>query len=336
MATHFVGQRGQYMGRSATVIAVAAVLSPLLGLLAPPAAAADRLLWLAEPQPAVMSAFSSRWLELRGSAPEWLSQTPAFGADMNITLTVRDEPAAMPTAGNAPELFLHLPRDQAGLTANRAGIYAEPSPAALLALWQQLLPDRRPAGILVGAGHQALWPQWQQAAQQLPLGVGFVRAGEQAQRVFALVRPGLGLLLYSAGTSAADPVALGVILRESLASGLPVLGTDPALLPAGALAVLHQEPAALGSQAAELAVALLNGKAGSIQEPQPLRRQINFQVARSLQLSALSQLEASPELSQNPGAATPAANAAKSNKPDSTDQNATGHDGHHQQTDKQP
>lgn len=318
MARHAFRLRGKTMRLGASVITVAAVLSSLLSLQATPATAADQVLWLADRQPAVMTAFSKHWQQLRGDAPVWLDQAPAPGTNASVTLIVRDQPAGEPASGSSPELFLRLPRDQASLTGKRAGIYAEASPAALLALWQQLLPDRQPAGILVGAGHQALWPQWQQAAQQLPLRPGFVRAGEQAQRVFALVRPGLGLLLYSAGTSAADPVALGVILRESLASGLPVLGTDPALLPAGALAVLHQEPTDLGIQAAALGVALLQTGATGAREPQPLHRQINFQVARSLQLSQVAQLDAGMDSHNNKSQA------------------GAEHNGQATQTDKQP
>jgi len=268
----------------------AAVASLFLICLTESALAADLLLWLAEPQPEVMTAFSARWQQLRGAAPELITQAASIDsattARVAALITIHEAPPADADASTGLHVVLRVPREQAPANRRQTGIYNEASPAAMLRLWQQLLPDRQPAGLLVGAANPRLWPYWQREAQRqhLMLRPGFVRAGEQAQRVFALTRPGFGVLLYSQQASNADPLALGVILRDSLASGLPVLGTVPALLPAGALAVLHQDDSALGDQAARVAFALLHGDNPLWQEPEPLQLALNHQVARSLQI----------------------------------------------------
>lgn len=252
--------------------------------------AADRIGWLAARDPAVLDSFRQHWRQQRGSEPELLDHSG------DTLLTVRDYAdyaAEQPRQGRAtadhsdsPVVLLAVPQQAAPASARQAGIYAEPPASALLALWQSLLPDRQPAGLLVGADNRPRWRYWRQLASQQKLTVkpGFIRAGEQAQRVFNLLRPGIGVLLYSAELATDDPIALTVILRESLSSGLPVFGTDPALLPAGALAVLHQPAPARGQQAAALALALLRGNTPGWQPPQGLATLINHQVARTLQL----------------------------------------------------
>lgn len=252
--------------------------------------AADRVGWLAARDPAVLESFRQHWRQQRGSEPELLDHSS------DTLLTVRDyaddasskphPPQATANSTDGPVVLLAVPQHAAPARARQAGIYAEPPASALLALWQSLLPDRQPAGLLVGADQRPRWRQWRQLASQQQLNVkpGFIRAGEQAQRVFNLLRPGISVLLYSAELATDDPIALTVILRESLSSGLPVFGTDPALLPAGALAVLHQPARARGQQTAALALALLRGHTPGWQAPQGLETLINHQVARTLQL----------------------------------------------------
>lgn len=258
-------------------------LAALLALLPTRSAdAADRIHWRSSREPSLVAAFSQTWQQQRGQAPELLDHS------RDTLLAVLDYPTAAPlAAGGDPVVWLGVPRDAMPATGRQTGIYAEAGAAALFGFWQRLLPEQRPAGVLVAARQRDRWPIWRELAEQqrLPLRPGFVRPGELSQRVFALLRPRLGVLLYSAELSGNDPVALSVILRESLSGGLPVLGTDPSLLPAGALAVLAQTDAARGQQAARLALALLAGRSPGWQEPDTLQERINYQVARSLQLT---------------------------------------------------
>ena len=268
-------------------LAVALLLSSLLLLSLPLAAAAagDRLYWLAPAESALTDAFRQHWQQQRGSAPQLLDHP----TDTVLTIAAHGQTVT----GAAPVVWLQLPRQLEPATAGHGGIYREADAAALLSLWQQLLPEHGPAGLLVGASSRTLWPGWRQLARQrgLNLKPGFVRAGEQAHRVYGLLRPSIAVLLYSSDMATHDSIAVSVILRESLSSGLPVLGTDRSLLPAGALAVLHQPAAATGRQAADLALALLRGEQPGWQEPRELAPELNYQVARTLQLP-LSQLPA--------------------------------------------
>lgn len=263
----------------------------LLAALLPATAtlAADRIGWLAARDPAVLESFRQHWRQQRGSEPELLDHSG------DTLLTVRDyadyaarprQPPVHSEPADGLTVLLAVPQHAAPAAARQAGIYSEPPASALLALWQTLLPERQPAGLLVGADNRPRWRHWRQLASQQQLNVkpGFIRAGEQAQRVFNLLRPGIGVLLYSAELATDDPITLTVILRESLSSGLPVFGTDPALLPAGALAVLYQPARARGQQTAALALALLRGNTPGWQPPQGLETLINHQVARTLQL----------------------------------------------------
>ncbi|MFZ5842009.1 MAG: hypothetical protein ACOY3E_03835 [Pseudomonadota bacterium] len=269
------------------------VASLLLSLLLPMAsgpllAAAevdDRLHGLAPANPALTEAFSLQWQQQRGAAPRLLDHP----TDTILTVATHGQHVVTTT----PVVWLELPRQIGPASAGHSGIYREADAAALLSLWQQLLPEHGPAGLLVGANSRGLWPGWRQQARQrgLTLKPGFVRAGEQAHRVYGLLRPSIAVLLYSSDMATHDSIAVSVILRESLSSGLPVLGTERSLLPAGALAVRQQPAAATGAQAAELALALLRGEQPGWQEPRNLVTEVNYQVARTLQLP-LSQLPA--------------------------------------------
>lgn len=257
------------------------------------ATAADRVYWRIDRQAtALRAAFTARWAALSGSEPQLLDH------DADTVLHVDSYQAPLAATPGRPQLLLNVPRSAAPAPGNVAGIYGEASPEALLALWQTLLPDRQPAGVLVG--DRLRWLQWRQHAhqQRLPVSPGFIRPGELPQRVFQLLRPRIGVLLYSADLATDDALAITVILRESLGSGLPVLGLDPALLPAGAVAVLHQDAAAQGRQAAELGLALLQGNSGGWQEPESLQHQINYQVARTLRLP-LSSPDTAPGANQD-------------------------------------
>ncbi len=256
------------------------LLAALLTVFPTTVSAADRIHWRSSREPSLVAAFNQTWQQQRGQAPVLLDHSS------ETLLSVLDFPATTPAAGG-PTVWLGVPRHALPAGGRQTGIYAEAGAEALFGFWQRLLPEQRPAGVLVAARYRERWPVWRELAehQRLPLRPGFVRPGELSQRVFALLRPRLGVLLYSAELSGNDPVALSVILRESLSSGLPVLGTDPALLPAGALAVLAQSDTARGHQAARLALALLAGRSPGWQEPDDLQERINYQVARSLQLA---------------------------------------------------
>lgn len=245
--------------------------------------AGDRLHWLAPAEPALTDAFRLQWQRQRGTAPQLLDHP----TDTLLTVAAHGQHVD----GGKPVVWLELPRQIGPTRVNHSGIYREADAGALLSLWQQLLPEHGPAGLLVGANSRTLWPGWRQQARQrgLNLKPGFVRTGEQAHRVYGLLRPSIAVLLYSSDMATDDSVAVSVILRESLSSGLPVLGTERSLLLAGALAVLQQPAAATGAQAADLALALLRGEQPGWQEPRNLATEVNYQVARTLQLP-LSQL----------------------------------------------
>ncbi len=267
------------------------------------ATAADRIAWQPPADPVTREHFVRRWQTLRGHAP----QLDAAVADATLrvanypgngvpTAALPDSPTTHAGSPNAtPTIWLAVPRLSPPAAIGHSGIFAEPAPAEVLALWQRLLPDRHPAGVLVGPDRLLLWNDWQTAARigRLTVRPGLVRAGEQPQRIFRLLRPAIGVLLYSAELAATDGLSLDVVLRESLSDGLPVLTTDPSLLPAGALAAISPSPADLGNQLAELGVALLNGRQPGWQEPSRLQLQLNYQVARSLQLN-VTELDGKP------------------------------------------
>lgn len=252
----------------------------LLLLLSLPTAADpdDRLHWLVPAEPVLTEAFVQQWQRQRGKTPKLLDHP----TDTVLTVAMYGQDVV----GEQPIVWLHLPRQAAPAVGHHSGIYREANAGALLTLWQQLLPDHGPAGLLVGANSRTLWPAWRQLARQRGLHVmpGFIRAGEHAHRVYGLLRPSIALLLYSSDMATHDSIAVSVILRESLSSGLPVVGTERSLLPAGALAVLQQPADALGRQAADLALALLRGEQPGWQEPRELATAVNHQVARTLQL----------------------------------------------------
>ncbi|MFN4290309.1 MAG: hypothetical protein ACK4E7_05435 [Permianibacter sp.] len=287
------------------------LLSLLLPMASGPLLAAtevgDRLHWLAPANPALTEAFSRQWQQQRGAPPRLLDHP----TDTILTVAAHGQNVS----GTKPVVWLELPRQIGPASAGHGGIYREADAAALLSLWQQLLPEHGPAGLLVGANSRVLWPGWLAQARQrgLNLKPGFVRTGEQAHRVYGLLRPSIAVLLYSRDMATDDSVAVGVILRESLSSGLPVLGTERSLLLAGALAVLQQPAAATGAQAADLALALLRGEQPGWQEPRNLATEVNYQVARTLQLP-LSQLP-TPER----GDAAPDQNNPSANRPHDTE-----------------
>lgn len=244
-------------------------------------AKADRFFWPGQRDAAVVDGFVDAWQKQTGEPPQFQEDPTGAVAEIAVyPAAKRAGPAALPV------VWLAVPRQADAPGAGETGIYAEPSPAAMLALWQQLLPDRQPAGTVVSADGRPLWSHWREQARQRGLTVqpGFVRPGESPQRVYTLLRPRLGLLLYSANLASDDPVAISVMLRESLASGLPVLATDRRLLPAGAYASLDQPATATGAQAARLALALRRGDRAGWQEPDGLQLQVNHQVARTLRL----------------------------------------------------
>lgn len=262
-------------------------------------AAADRIFWPGQRDPAIVDGFVDTWRKQTGAPPQLQEDpTDTIAEIATYPTNYPNSKRAHPTA--LPVVWLAVPRHAEAPATGETGIYAEPSPAAMLALWQQLLPTRQPAGVMVSATGRPLWSQWRLQARQrgLALQPGFVRPGESPQRVYTLLRPRLGLLLYSANLASDDPVAISVMLRESLASGLPVLATDRRLLPAGAYASLDQPASETGAQAARLALALRRGNPAGWQEPDGLQIQLNHQVARTLQLplAAIPDADATPDV----------------------------------------
>lgn len=198
----------------------------------------------------------------------------------------------------APVLCALLPRgsfEQALLASGRkassqfAALYLDQPWSRQLELIRLALPGARRLGVLWGPESQAQAPalRAQVQARGLELVEASVGLNEPLFPSLKSVLENADVLLAVADPQLYNSASIQNILLASFRARVPLVAFSPAYARAGALFALHVTPAQIGVQAAELARAVLQGKALS---PTPMYSQdfsvaVNEHVARSLGLT---------------------------------------------------
>lgn len=196
-----------------------------------------------------------------------------------------------------PVLCALLPRasfEQALLAGGRkvssqfAALYLDQPWGRQLELIRLALPGARRIGVLWGPESQAQAAalRAQSQARGLELVEASIAPGELLFPSLKNVLDNADVLLAVADPQIYNSASIQNILLASFRARIPLVAFSPAYVRAGALFALHVTPAQVGVQAAELARALLQGKA---LPPTPIYAQnysvaVNEHVARSLGL----------------------------------------------------
>lgn len=195
-----------------------------------------------------------------------------------------------------PVLCALLPRgsfEQALLASGRkassqfSALYLDQPWSRQLELIRLALPGARRLGVLWGPESQAQAPALRAQARGLELVEASVGLNEPLFPSLKSVLENADVLLAVADPQLYNSASIQNILLASFRARVPLVAFSPAYARAGALFALHVTPAQIGVQAAELARAVLQGKALS---PTPMYSQdfsvaVNEHVARSLGLT---------------------------------------------------
>lgn len=203
----------------------------------------------------------------------------------------------------APVLCALLPRasfEQALLLSGRkassqfAGLYLDQPWSRQLDLIRLALPGARRLGVLWGPESQAQAPALWALAQTRGLELVEASVGPHEQLFPSLrsVLENADVLLAVADPQIYNSGTIQNLLLASLRARVPLVAFSPAYVRAGALLALHVTPAQIGVQAAELARAVLQGRAlpSAPIFSRDFSVAVNEHVARSLGLTLDDQL----------------------------------------------
>lgn len=240
-------------------------------------------------------------------APYLLQTLPSAGLDTALAAAVR--PVLVVTLGSSaaralgdtlavPVLHGAIPRTlydglhQAGEPAahphGHSALFLDQPPARQLRAVRLALPQLQQLGVLASAGSAALLAPLRDAAREQTVELVDAEVPEESlliPRVEQLLRYS-DALLVTPDARLYNRYSLQKVLLAAYRQRKPVIGLSAAYVTAGALLAVHSDPAAIGTDLAEMVVAVLDGK-GLPQARHPRRYAvaINQHVARSLGLN---------------------------------------------------
>lgn len=167
----------------------------------------------------------------------------------------------------------------------QSAIFLDQPAARQLDLLRLALPERLRIGVLFGPESRALAPALRRAAGERGLVLASAEAGGNGN-LFPLLKELTAtsdLLLALPDPNIFNSLTIQNILTTSYRARIPLVGFSPAYVKAGALLALYSTPAQIGTQAGEIARAVLVGKPlPPPQAPRDFSVGVNVDVARSL------------------------------------------------------
>ena len=231
------------------------------------------------------------------STREWMDGRTQ-SARLYVTLGAEAAGLLAGSAPGVPVLCALLPRSsfEAALLQHgrKAGsqfsaLFLDQPPARQLELIRLALPGARRVGVLWGAGLSGDRSEFRVQAQAAALSLLEAEVGSEEQLFPALkhVLEGTDLLLAVPSPQIYNSRTIQNILLTSFRANVPMMAFSPAYVRAGALLAVYVTPHQVGVQAAQLARAVLHGKALPTSGAYSTDFQIavNEHVARSLGLS---------------------------------------------------
>ena len=231
------------------------------------------------------------------STREWIAGRTQ-SARLYVTLGSEAAGLLAGSAPGVPVLCALLPRSsfeaallQHGRKASSqfSALFLDQPPARQLELIRLVLPGTRRVGVLWGAGLSGDRSEFRAQAQAVALPLLEAEVGSEEQLFPALkhVLEGTDLLLAVPSPQIYNSRTIQNILLTSFRANVPMMAFSPAYVRAGALLAVYVTPHQVGVQAAQLARAVLQGKAlpASGAYSTDFQIAVNEHVARSLGLS---------------------------------------------------
>jgi len=149
-----------------------------------------------------------------------------------------------------------------------------------------LLPDRRRVAVLLGEYSAHHREELESLGRGTGLDLQFreVASSDDIGRLLHELRDEADVLLSLPDPSIYNQNTLANILLSTYRNQIPTIGFSRGMVKAGALAALHSTPQTVGREAAEKALALLDGEQDSNAYPARHDFSVNPTVARSLHL----------------------------------------------------
>ncbi|TSA09340.1 MAG: hypothetical protein D4R79_13815 [Comamonadaceae bacterium] len=231
------------------------------------------------------------------STREWIDGSTQ-SARLYVTLGSEAAGLLAGSAPGVPVLCVLLPRSSFEAALLKHGrkassqfsvLVLDQPPARQLELIRLALPGARRVGVLWGAGLSGDRSEFRAQAQSVALSLLEAEVGSEEQLFPALkhVLDGTDLLLAVPSPQIYNSRTIQNILLTSFRANVPMMAFSPAYVRAGALLAIYVTPHQVGVQAAQLARAVLQGKAlpASGAYSTDFQIAVNEHVARSLGLS---------------------------------------------------
>jgi ABC-type uncharacterized transport system substrate-binding protein len=232
------------------------------------------------------------------------------GTSLVIPVGVKATETLARSGASAPILATLVPRASfeslVGLTLGRdhskfSAVFLDLPPRRQLALLHQVFPDRRRIALLTGSASESQVGQFTAMAKDLGMSILSAPIYSESEIYPALQRllPEADILLALPDPTVYNSHTIQDILLTTYRFRVPMVGFSPAYAKAGALLAMYATPIQIGSQAADMARAVLAGH--PLPAPKYARDMdiaINVHVARSLGIALKSETTLRDRLQQ--------------------------------------